>query len=162
MHRCSHLQRAYNKYGADAFTYELVEAVAPEKELLLSAEQRWMDASTKLYNTCKLAGSPLGTKLTAEQRAKISKALKGKPKSPEHVEANRQAQLKVPRNEENAKRWGQNRLGTKQTPEQIAKRVASRRATIARKKALAQNIANSFSEHVASDVMGPTHDPVKD
>lgn len=128
-HHCSHLQRAYNKYGTEAFEFNIVQIVEPDRKLLLEAEQKWMDRSPKLYNTCKVAGSPLGTKQTKAHRQAISKALKGKPKSAEHVEANRLAQLAVPRNEENIQRWAKNRLGSQQTAEHVAKRAESQKAT---------------------------------
>ena len=41
-HDCTHLQRAWNKYGEDCFKFEIVEVV-PEGEDLLAAEQKWLD-----------------------------------------------------------------------------------------------------------------------
>lgn len=99
------LQRAWEKYGSEAFVFELVEAVV-ELDLLLLREQDWIDRYRAAdgvhgYNACPTAGTRRGVpqpasvaiKLravhtgkpkSAEQRAKMSAAAKGRPKSAEH------------------------------------------------------------------------------
>lgn len=128
-HHCKHLQNAYNKYGLNAFEFNIVQNVDPIREDLLAAEQKWMDNSLNLYNTCKIAGSAQGIKLTKEQRAAISRGNKGKKRTPEQNEANRQAQIARVRTPEEIERWATNRRGSTQTIEHVAKRAASQRAS---------------------------------
>lgn len=55
-HSNAHLQYAYNKYGIDAFVYEIIESVLPEVSLL-DREQYWIDAYDfdMLFNAHKTA-----------------------------------------------------------------------------------------------------------
>jgi len=41
-HGNSHLQRSWDKYGADSFIFEMIEPVT-DKEALIQCEQRWLD-----------------------------------------------------------------------------------------------------------------------
>jgi group I intron endonuclease len=79
-HANSHLQRAWNKYGASAFDFSVVEQVEDPNHLL-SAEQSWLDTTDNLFNICPVAGSSLGRIVLPETGRKISEALKGKPLS---------------------------------------------------------------------------------
>lgn len=104
-HVNTHLQRAWNLYGEDAFVFEVLEEC--EIPRLIEREQWWIDAGQPEYNLCPTAGSCLGRKATpetrakqsasmmgkktklgckesAETRAKKSASMKGKPKSAEH------------------------------------------------------------------------------
>lgn len=82
-HHSIKLQRAWNKYGEDSFEFSILEIVE-DKEHLLSREQHYLDltdsAKSKGYNICLKAGSMLGMKQSAETKAKISAASKGKPR----------------------------------------------------------------------------------
>lgn len=67
------LQRAWNKYGPDAFTFTVVELVAAEG--LIEAEQRWIDATGAAdhgFNICRDARSALGIKRRPETRQALS------------------------------------------------------------------------------------------
>jgi group I intron endonuclease len=112
-HQCRHLQHAWNKYGGGSFVFLVLEDCSPVKEQLLAREQHWMDhcRPTGLYNTCPTAGSPLGSKLTAQQRKRISVALKGKPKSNEHRGALKKAWETREPNEAMVRSFAVNRLG---------------------------------------------------
>lgn len=87
-HENPHLQAAYNKYGADAFEFILVELVN-ENEMLIK-EQYWINTldacnHTIAYNINPDAikpPSPLGRKHSAESRLKISTATTGISKTP--------------------------------------------------------------------------------
>lgn len=57
-HINQHLQRAWNKYGADAFEFIIVELCAKNK--LLEREQFYIDSETPAYNISKVASSPSG------------------------------------------------------------------------------------------------------
>lgn len=91
-----YLQFAWNKYGAEAFDFIVLEDCEPakcfERETYWIAELKSADREYG-YNLYPVAGAPLGVKQSAEQRAKQSARLKGKPHSPEHraklAEANR-------------------------------------------------------------------------
>lgn len=107
-HHSRKLQRAWDKYGANVFVFELVEAVA-QVDSLLDREQVHIDrlkcAGFAGYNMSTTADAPMrGQKHTEEAKAKIAAAFRGVPKK-------RPAVLK----------------GTKRTPEQIAKTAAANR-----------------------------------
>lgn len=83
-HCNEHLQRAWNKYGAAAFVFSILEKCAPE--YCLNREQYWIDlykaADRRFgYNKSPTAGSPLGFKHGPEVGARLSILLKGKKKS---------------------------------------------------------------------------------
>ena len=126
-HDCIHLQHSYNKHGIEVFVFQIVEAVEPVRGLILQAEQRWIDKTPNLFNTCKIAGSRMGIKHTDEQRKKISGALTGKTKTPEHREALRIASKKRIHDPELVAAFAKNRLGIKQTDEHKAKKNAALR-----------------------------------
>lgn len=79
-HHNVYLQRSWNKYGRDAFVFEILEEI--DTEFLLDREQSYLDALFKdLYNISPTAGSTLGAvngPLSEEHRLKISKANKGR------------------------------------------------------------------------------------
>lgn len=86
-HHSSTLQRAWDKYGADAFVFEILRFVT-RKENLIRVEQHYLDrfrsADKKIgYNISPTAGSCLGVVRTPETKAKLSAANKGKKHSPE-------------------------------------------------------------------------------
>lgn len=70
-HHSPPLQAAWNKYGADAFTFEIVEEAAGLKALL-AAEQVWIDKfAGNSMNCARVAGSPLGVLRTPEQKERM-------------------------------------------------------------------------------------------
>ncbi len=80
-----HLQSAFNKYGAGAFTYEAL--VSCERAKLAEREQSFIDAyfdhDMPLYNQQPSHASGVGFTVSAETRAKMSAALRGRTLSPE-------------------------------------------------------------------------------
>lgn len=104
-HHSPHLQHAWNKHGAEKFTFEILEVC--EQAMLIAREQFWIDHERPAFNVCPTAGSSLGRKFSQatkdkiaakakgrkcqprsqEYRAKISAAQKGKQKSKEHLDA---------------------------------------------------------------------------
>lgn len=85
-HRNPHLVNAVNKYGADSMRYEIVELVADSSQLI-DREQWWMDhldTSNNGFNIRPKAESNVGVKRSAETRARMSAAQKGRTKSEEH------------------------------------------------------------------------------
>lgn len=78
-HHTSHLLRAWKKYGASAFTWEVLEEVTDATQLL-AREQFWIDATplAMRYNSSPTAGSNLGVTYTPEVRRKHAVAWLGK------------------------------------------------------------------------------------
>ena len=73
-HHNDHLQKAYNKHGITAFSYEILEECLPEK--CLEREQHYLDAYKSYdpnhgYNLCQKAGNTLGRNHSLETRKKI-------------------------------------------------------------------------------------------
>jgi group I intron endonuclease len=77
-HHSKYLQNCWNKYGEEAFVFEFLEEVSPERELLLAREQYYLDLLQPEFNTQKIAGSNAGITLTEEHKQKISKSHMGK------------------------------------------------------------------------------------
>lgn len=80
IHKNAHLQRAWDKYGEQSFTFEILELVLPTD--LLNREQYWLDTlqpfEERGFNIGRVANTPfLGRTHTPEARAKISAASKG-------------------------------------------------------------------------------------
>ena len=111
-HCNEHLQRAWNKYGEDAFKFDVLEYWEPE--FLVSFEQWWMNMLQPEYNIRPVAGSSLGVKRTAETRAKMSAAMMGKLMGYKHTETTR-ARISA------ALMGNQRALGRKHTKEMKAK-----------------------------------------
>ena len=82
-HYNSRLQRAYDKYGKEAFDWEIVQIVG-DKNKLITQEQFWIDFFAPIYNGRPIANSPLGTKHSDATRAKMSAAAKKRVFSAEH------------------------------------------------------------------------------
>jgi len=80
-HCNGHLQNAWNKYGEDAFLFEILEYWEPE--FLISMEQWWMNMLCPEYNIVPVAGSSLGHKFSDEARSKLSVAAKRRSSSKE-------------------------------------------------------------------------------
>jgi group I intron endonuclease len=76
------LQRAWNKYGADAFVFKVLLYCDPINCLMY--EQIALDHYKPEYNICKQAGNRLGIRHTMKAKAKMSIAKSGKPLSSEH------------------------------------------------------------------------------
>lgn len=70
-HHSVALQRAWVKYGAESFAFEVVELCSAES--LLQLEQRYIDERGD-YNICRIAGSALGLKHSDETRQKLREA----------------------------------------------------------------------------------------
>lgn len=78
-HHSIYLQRAYLKYGAAAFEFQIIEVIEnPTKELLETREQFYIDTLKPHYNIRKIAGSNLGIKRTEETKKKQSLLKLGK------------------------------------------------------------------------------------
>lgn len=78
-HHSRHLQRAYNKYGSDAFEFHIIEIIKDAtKEKLLEREQYYLDILKPHYNIRLIADSNLGIKRSDETKKKQSLLKLGK------------------------------------------------------------------------------------
>lgn len=122
VHCNQYLQRAWNKYGEIAFTFEILELVMPWG--LIDREQYWIDKLSPFdergFNIVPNAGSTLGRKVSEETKAKMRVANKGRLWSPERRTAFSAA------NKGNKYALGNKvNLGRIQSPETRAKRSAA-------------------------------------
>jgi group I intron endonuclease len=70
-HHSPKLQNAWNKYGADAFAFEILERVG-DVLFLVAREQFWIWRNEAIMLNCSpTAGSPLGVRRTDEQKARM-------------------------------------------------------------------------------------------
>ena len=92
-HHSVKLQRAWSKYGSDAFSFEVLQSVGAHADLVKN-EQAWIDKLDSFhngFNSRPIASSPLGVKQSAETIAKRMAAMKGYRPTPETIEKIRQA-----------------------------------------------------------------------
>lgn len=79
LHWNDHLQLSWNKYKEPTFDFIVVETCLPQKDVLLSDEQRYLDIAKnekdKCYNITFTAGK---VDMTDDVRIKMSKAREGK------------------------------------------------------------------------------------
>jgi group I intron endonuclease len=73
--------RALVKYGLANFTLYVLEYTSSVKEVLLAAEQKYLDLLQPEYNVLKTAGNSQGYKHSEEARARISEQMLGRPRS---------------------------------------------------------------------------------
>lgn len=85
VHINTHLQYAWNKYGADAFEFRIIEECTDE--VLVSREQAWMDhyGSMNPERGYNIRGAGSHGEVSEETREKLSLALRGRKHSREHV-----------------------------------------------------------------------------
>jgi group I intron endonuclease len=91
IHHSKYLQNYWNKYGSDAFEFIIIERV-DDSSKLLEREQFNIDNSNSIYNTCKVAGSPLGIKRSQETKNKISKSNTGRKFTKDQLERRSKSQ----------------------------------------------------------------------
>lgn len=75
-HCNQHLQRAFDKYGENAFAFSVLQAVE-DRGQLIAREQHFIDIVQPEYNIAPVAGSALGRPCSPETRRKLSEALSG-------------------------------------------------------------------------------------
>ena len=148
------MQRAWNKYGEQAFTFEVLEYVLPIS--LIAQEQYWFKKlkpfNHKGFNIAPTAGSTLGRQFSPATHEKMVKSKighkpspkaheaarqtnlgntyrSGKKLSPEHIEQIRKSTIGRRQSSEEIEKHRQAALGRKKTPETIEK---IRQATLGR------------------------------
>ena len=112
------LQNAWDKYGAEAFQFKVIQQVENLNELLI-CEQFFIDNSNSFYNIRLKAESNLGIKYSEEACVKISVAKKGRVHTDET-----KAKISA------AKKGNTNRLGQKPNAETKAKMSVAKKGRI--------------------------------
>lgn len=126
VHHSSKLQRAWDKYGEDVFTFKILEAVFDASQLLIR-EQHWIDSlrSHALgYNVAPLAQSSLGVKHRAEVNAANSARQIGRTHTLEAREKIAASKRGISRPAHVKEAISIANTGRVQPPEEIANRVA--------------------------------------
>jgi len=103
-HHSIKLQRAFNKYGENAFIFTII--LLCDKLELITNEQLYideLDSYNKGYNSCPIAGSRLGHKQSQETKTKISNTLKGRPSPNKGKIASDETRLKLSKARKNKK-----------------------------------------------------------
>lgn len=88
-HKNVHMQRAFTKYGVEAFEFSILEVVT-DLSKLSEREQYWIDITQcydpfKGYNKRLKAEHNFGIKWSEQSKNNFSEQLKGKPKSRESI-----------------------------------------------------------------------------
>jgi len=126
------LQRAWDKYGAEAFEFSIL-VICSSEELLIK-EQEFIDNLKTMefgYNLCPVAGSALGIKRSEETKKRMSESQKGREFSEEHKQNITKSQLgnkRKPHSEETKIKMSitaKNRIHIPQSEETKAKRSAA-------------------------------------
>lgn len=142
VHYSRYLQRAWNKYGENAFSFQVIEEC--QLDQLTQREQYWLDFYKPIapsgFNLnsradmppmlgkshtdearAKMSANAKGRKLSVEHRAKISAGLAGKKKSPESIAKRVAATKGRPYTAETLARMSAAQKGKKASPETRAK-----------------------------------------
>lgn len=102
-HQAHRLQNSWNKYGAEAFEFVILETVCGDgqalKSLLVEREQAWMDQLTPCFNTVPAAGSTLGFKMPREIVERHRQQITGRKVTQEEAERLRTLALGAKRSE---------------------------------------------------------------
>jgi len=122
-HHSVKLQRAFDKHGADAFEYLIVRKC--QMEDLLQHEQHWIDSTDAVgagYNVLPVAGSFRGRTVSRETREKLSAIARGRAGSGfrDNVVVSAETREKI----------RASLLGSKLSPDVIAKRTATLKANL--------------------------------
>lgn len=80
-HHSPLLQRAWSKYGENAFSFSVLALC--DKACLIELEQAFLDRFSPEYNICRVAGSAAGRVTSEKTKALLSKAITGKKRSEE-------------------------------------------------------------------------------
>lgn len=84
-HHSPYFQRAWNKYGADAFEWRVLEMTLRESVILEAREDYWMSQfQGLLFNSSKTARQCLGRKMPEEAKAKMQARMQGNQNSAGH------------------------------------------------------------------------------
>lgn len=149
-HHSVKLQYAWNKYGEQAFRFDVLLICSPDDRLFY--EQRLLDGFGCVkngYNVLPTAGSNAGFRHTEETKARIGAANKGRKYGPEVREQMRQRQLGKARSDETKAKLRAAFTGRKMSRESIEKRLAHP-VSEATKAKIAENMRRIWAERRAA------------
>ncbi len=125
-----YLQRAWDKYGEDAFIFEVLETLDVNgltteeiRDCLNEREQWWIDNTDSVFNLAPAAGSTLGMRfgpMSEATKAKLSAANSGQKRSPEFGKKISAAKRGVPLSPEHRAKISAAKRGAVASPEQRA------------------------------------------
>lgn len=151
-HSNTHLLNAWNKYGQDDFVLEIVEICEPLKEILLEREQYHIDTLRPEFNICKKAGSRLGSKASAETKAKMSQSMVGKnvgkTRTQEMIDSMRD-RVSNPSDETRAK-MAAAKIGTIVSEQTKAKMSASHKGYVPAETSIAKTVQTRHERRLAN------------
>lgn len=143
-HHSAHMQAAWNKYGKDAFKFEIIAFCNPDE--LIALEQFYIDSHQSAnnrygYNVSPIAGSPLGVKHSDKAKEKVSVAVRERWKNEEYKarlsiaqkEAQNRPEVKKKRAESTRREW--------EKPEARARRLLSFKEAQNRPEVKAKRVA---------------------
>ena len=113
-HGNGYLQRAWNKYGSDKFTFEVLEHCEPSE--LIRMEQDYIDSACACdngYNICPVAGNRLGTKMPPDAVRRTAEANRGRKMSDEVRRKMSLARKGTKRSEEIKRKLSEAKMGEK-------------------------------------------------
>ncbi len=121
-HKNAQLQRAYKKYGAESFVFEVL-FYCPAYDLL-KQEQVLLDSKPE-YNHCLIAGSRRGTRQSEEAKAKVARAMRGRKVSPDTLAKTAATRAANPHKHSDAMKARMSTLkkGVPLTPKHVANRA---------------------------------------
>ena len=121
VHRNNHLQKAWNKYGEQAFEFNVI--LLCDIDNLLYYEQLLLDNLKPAYNICPVAGNTFGRIFSDETKHKMSNSKKGKPLSEDHKQKLREASKNHYYSEETRRKISEAKAGrplTEETKQKIS------------------------------------------
>lgn len=138
------LQRAWDKYGEESFTWTVIVECDPEHVLLF--EQFEIDSRRSWdrrfgFNICRIAGNTRGRKHGEDARSKIAAAACGRVQSEDHVS-------------KRVSTWKKT-VGDRQSTEWVSRRAAARRGkpgSLLGSKQTAEHIANRFTDQTKANM----------
>lgn len=126
IHKNSYLQRAWNKYGASSFAFEIVELVMPWSRI--DRENYWLKTLKPFnheigFNVLPIAGEPASRKgviVSVETRAKLSASAKKRDVCYKAIEAMKQSNTGKKRSPETIEKIAAIHRGMKRSSETCA------------------------------------------
>lgn len=147
------LQLAWNKYGASAFEFVVLEVIFDESELLL-AEQRAFDAHKPEFNICRQPErNRAGVMHTPQAIQRMSEAHKGKTISQEHREKLAAAFKGRQFSQETRRKISESKRGKKRPPP--TEQARANLSAGAKGKVLSKETREKLSKKHKGKVMSP-------
>jgi group I intron endonuclease len=119
-HHSDKLQRSWNKHGEENFEYIILEQIN-ENDDQFEREQIWIDKYNSFHKGYNAAPTATKISMSEETKEKIRNTMKGRPLTPEHIEAFSKAKIGEKRSKESKEKMRQSALGRKHSEETLKK-----------------------------------------